>query len=413
MMAMRLWTATVLFALITAPGVLAQQDSQGKVQGQDPNGPAQAVAAATALPQTDEPGFVDKAKNWAQDHQLMERLNGDIDGWYPRLGGMTRGGGFAFGPGYRLHWNDVLVDLSVGISTKTYKAADIKVRWLQAFDERFELWTNYRYEDFPQEDYFGRGSTSILGNRTSYDFDSVDILALALVKPVPWLRLGSEVGYMSPDIGPGTDPNFPPIDQLFSDVEAPGLLEQPNYLHTTLFADVDYRDQKGRPRSGGFYHVAMGFWDDRNLDQYDFKRFDANASQYVPLDASKAHVILGRVGLSYVNNNTGGRVPFYFLPYVGGVDTVRSFHEFRFKDENALWMTAEYNWTPMKWFSVATFIDAGKVAPDWQDIRLSGLKKGYGFGVRVHSNKQTFARIDLGTGGGEGWKLFLKLGPSF
>jgi outer membrane translocation and assembly module TamA len=67
----------------------------------------------------------------------------------------------------------------------------------------------------------------------------------------------------------------------------------------------------------------------------------------------------------------------------------------------------------MKWVSVATFVDAGKVAPDWQDIELSGLKTGYGFGVRAHSNRQTFARIDFGAGGGEGWKVFLKLGPSF
>jgi len=398
--------AAALIAFATSPATAQQQDQPAATQVAE-------VAAVPAQSPDSGGGFVNKTKAWAEKHQIIERLNGDVDGWYPRLGGMTRGGGFALGPGYRLHLGSVLVDGSFGFSTKSYLAADIKARWLQAFDERLELWTNYRYEDFPQEDYFGQGLTSIRSNRTSYDFDSVDVLALALVKPVPWLRLGTEVGYMSPDVGPGTDPNFPPIDQLFSDVEAPGLLEQPNFLHTTLFVDVDYRDQKGRPRSGGFYHVAMGFWDDRSLEQYDFKRFDANFSQYVPLDTSKAHVILGRVGLSYANNNTGGRVPFYFLPYVGGVDTIRSFHEFRFNDENALWMTAEYNWTLMKWVSVATFIDAGKVAPDWQDIRTSGLKKGYGFGVRVHSNKQSFARIDLGTGGGEGWKLFLKLGPSF
>jgi outer membrane protein assembly factor BamA len=410
-MAMRLWAATLLLGLITAPEVLAQQDAQGKVQSQDPNA-SQAVAAA-AQPQADEPGFVDKAKNWAQDHQLLERLNGDIDGWYPRLGGMTRGGGFAFGPGYRFHWNDVLVDLSVGISTKTYKAADIKVRWLQAFGERLEFWTNYRYEDFPQEDYFGRGLTSLKTNRTSYDFDSQQFLALGLFKPVPWLHFGTEFGYMTPDIGEGSDRNYPSIEQIFADAQAPGLLEQPGYLHTTFFADVDYRDEPGRPRSGGFYHVAMGLWNDRTLERYDFKRFDAHFSQYVPLDTDKKHVLLGRVGLAYVNNETGSRVPFYFLPYVGGVDTIRAFNEFRFRDENALWLTGEYNLTLMKWVSLAAFIDAGKVAPDWQDIRLSGLKHGYGFGVRVHSNRRTFARIDVGAGGGEGARLFLKLGAGF
>ena len=399
--------AAALLALATST-VAAQQPEQPAAT------PSVAeVSAAPAQTPDSGDGFVDKAKAWAEKHQIIERLNGDVDGWYPRLGGMTRGGGFALGPGYRRHLGGVLVDLSAGLSTKTYVAADVKVRWLQAFDERVELWTNYRYEDFPQEDYFGRGLTSIRSNRTSYDFDSVDFSALGLAKPLPWLRLGAEVGYMSPDIGEGSDSKYLSIEQIFSDADAPGLLEQPNYLHTTFFADVDYRDQRGRPRNGGFYHMALGLWNDRTLEQYDFKRFDANVSQWVPLDGDKKHVMMGRLGLSYVNNETGSRVPFYFLPYVGGVDTIRSFHEFRFRDENALWMTAEYAYTPMKWFSVATFVDAGKVARDWQDISPSGLKHAYGFGVRVHSNRQTFARIDVGTGGGEGWTMFLKLGPSF
>ena len=142
----------------------------------------------------------------------------------------------------------MLVDLSAGLSTKTYKAADVKVRWLQALGDRVEIWTSYRYEDFPQEDYFGRGLTSVRDQRTSYDFDSNEVRALGLFKPATWLRLGTEIGYMAPDIGAGSDSNFPSIEQLFSDVEAPGLLEQPRYLHTTVFADVDYRDERNRQR---------------------------------------------------------------------------------------------------------------------------------------------------------------------
>ena len=59
--------------------------------------------------------------------------------------------------------------------------------------------------------------------------------------------------------------------------------------------------------------------------------------------ANRTHVVSGRVGFSYVNNEAGERVPFYFLAYVGGVDTIRSFREFRFKDENAMWLSAESN----------------------------------------------------------------------
>ena len=384
-------------------------------QQADPQGgstPVVAQAAPPPPPDNDD-SFIDKAKDWAEDHQIIQRLNGEVDGWYPRLGGMTRGGGFALGPGYRLHVGDVLVDLSAGLSTKFYKSADVKVRWLQAFDERVELWTNYRFEDFPQEDFFGIGFDSIESARTSYDFDSSDVMIEGRVRPLRWLRTGAIFGFMSPEIGPGTDSNFPSIEEVFTEPQAPGLLAQPNFLHTTVYADVDYRDQRGHPRSGGFYHVAFSLWDDQTFDQYDFRRFDVNASQYIPLVASKQHMVMGRVGVSYVNNETGHRVPFYFLGYVGGVDTVRSFREFRFKDENALWMTAEYNWAPIKYVSVATFIDAGKVSADWQDIDLNDMKKGYGFGVRVHTRTQTFARFDIGTGGGEGWHTFLKLGTGF
>jgi|SRR5688572_6146828 len=400
---------TALSAFSVAAVVL----STAPAYAQEATGSSTTVAAQAEAATQDDGSFVEKGKSWAERTQIIERLNGDIDGWYPRLGGMTRGGGFAIGPGYRTHLGNVLVDLSAGISTKSYKSADVKVRWLQAFDERVEFWTEYRYEDFPQEDFFGMGPDSSLDARTSYDFDSQNIAAAGILKPISWLRGGAMVGYMSPQIGPGSDRNFPSIELLFLDRLAPGLDAQPNFLHTTLFADVDYRDVRGRPRSGGFYHMALSFWDDRTLERYDFKRFDANASQYVPLNATKTHVIFGRVGLSYANNETGERVPFYFLPYVGGVDTIRSYREFRFKDENALWMTAEYNFTPMKWFSLAAFVDAGKVSADWEDINGADMKQGYGFGVRVHSNKQTFARLDFGTGGGEGWQMFLKLGPSF
>ena len=89
---------------------------------------------------------------------------------------MTRGSGFSLGPGYRFHIGDIFVDLSGGYSIKDYKAIDANVRWLRAYDDRVELWTNYRFEDFPQEDFFGMGLDSAPEARTSYDFDGHEVL---------------------------------------------------------------------------------------------------------------------------------------------------------------------------------------------------------------------------------------------
>ena len=394
----------------------APADSSAPPTAQEPtvvNAQETTVASAAAPAAQDEGGFVDKAKRWAERTQIIERLNGDIDGWYPRLGGMTRGGGIAAGPGYRFHVGDTLVDLSAGLSIRSYKAVDAKIRWVNAFDERLQLWTNYRFEDFPQEDFFGTGMSSSLDTRTNYGFASHEVSVHGIGRPVPWLEIGTVVGYLNPSIDSGSDDQFPSIEMVFTDTEAPGLAAQPDFLHATFFAEVDYRDQRGNPRSGGFYHAAWGIWDDRTLQQYDFQRFDGNVTQFVPLVADKTHMVSGQLGVSYVNNETGNRVPFYFLPYVGGVDTVRSFREFRFKDENAMWMTAEYNYMPIKWVSVVAFVDAGKVAPHWNDLDFTGLEPGYGFGFRVHSRKQTFARFNFATGGGEGWQTFMKLGVGF
>ena len=359
-------------------------------------------------------GFVAKMRRIAKETQILERLNGDVDGWYPRLGGMTTGSGFALGPGYRTHLlsDSIFVDLSAGISKRNYRAADLKVEWLQSRYRRVELWTNFRYQDFPQEDFYGLGVDSNIDARTNYALTSKDVSARGVFHARPWLRAGGEIGYFMPDIGRGTDRRFPSTELVFDDAAAPGLVNQPNFLRTTVFTEVDYRDQPGNPRLGGFYRLSFANWDDRSLQQFDFHRFDGEAAQFFPV-ISRAHVIAARAGFAYVNNTTGHRVPFYFLPYIGGSDTVRGYREFRFADENALWLNTEYRWHATKWVGVALFFDAGEVRSDWEAIDLHDLRTSYGFGLRVNSDKTVFARLDFGFGGGEGRQIFFKLGPSF
>lgn len=399
--------------LITTPLLLAALTLANPASAQEP---AELNAAAAQEPAagSSDGSFVDKAKAFAREHQLVERLNGDVDGWFPRLGGMTTGSGFALGPGYRRHVFDdkIFVEVSAAISTRSYKTVDGNVRWLQAFGNRLELWTGYRYQDFPQEDFFGRGVTTPREQRTNYALTSHDISARGLVNALPWLRLGVDLGYFMPTIGNGHDDRFLSTELVFSDVQAPGLVEQPDFLHSTAFAEVDFRDMRGNPRSGGFYRIAYGMWDDATLEQFDHHRFDGEVSHYLPI-ATKRHVLANRVGVKYVNNTTGERVPFYFLPYVGGHETIRAYDEFRFKDENALWINTEYRFAAVKYVELALFFDAGEVRPDWEDIGLRDLKTGYGFGFRFGTAKRVFARLDVGMGGGEGRQIFFKMGPSF
>jgi hypothetical protein len=388
------------------------------VVGMPAAAPAQQPADAAVETQAPAAGVgesvVGRIRRIADEWQLVERLDGSVDGWYPRFGGMTTGSGFALGPGYRarLFGDRVFTDVSAALSHRGYKAVDVKAEWLNARYDRLELWTNLRYQDFPQEDFFGFGGRSRREMRTNYAIESADVGVLGIVRMRRWMRVGADWGVLQPNLGPGTDERFPSTERVFTEADAPGLTAQSRFRHTTLFAEVDYRDVRGSPRRGGHYKTAFGIWDDRSVTRFDFRRFDAEVAQFLPI-AARRHVIAARAAVAFVYGVSGGRVPFYFVPYVGGSNTVRSHEEFRFRDENAFWLNAEYRWTALDRLDVAVFSDAGQVDRHRDRIAVRRMKTGYGIGVRVHARSRVIARLDVGLGGHEGRQVFFKLSESF
>jgi hypothetical protein len=362
--------------------------------------------------QPNKPKGMEKALLYIEEHRIIDRLT-IADGWYPRIGGMTTGGGFAAGVGYRKHLFDdqLFVNTSGAMSMKGYKQVVAHASYPSLWHGWLEMGTNFRWNDFPQEDFFGIGNDSSPDRRSNYSLESTDVGGFAALKPLRWLRFGTELGYYSPTLGPGTDPRFPSTELMFTDTEAAGLLEQPTYLYKNLFVEIDYRDQPGNPRSGGLWRAKYGAWNDRDLERYDFGRFDAEAAHFFPV-FDKKRVFALRMGVSYVNNEPGDRVPFYFLPYIGGSDTVRGFKEFRFRDENVVFMNAEYRWEAFSGLDMALFFDMGEVSDKWETIDLRDAKKSYGLGFRFNNYKSVFMRFDVSVGG-EGTQIFFKFGPAF
>jgi hypothetical protein len=360
-----------------------------------------------------EPKGVERALLYIEKHRLLERLT-VADGWYPLIGRLTTGAGFAAGAGYRKHLaNDRLFlnGAAVG-SMRLYKAVIGHAALPTLWRNRIEVSSTFRWHDFPQEDFYGIGSSSVESNRTNYALESTDISGRVAFKPRPWLRIGSDLGLFSPTIASGTDSRYPSIEEVFTEAEAPGVTEQPSFLYKTLFAEADFRDQPGNPRSGGLLRATYASWNDREMNQFDFGRFDGEAAYFLPI-FDKKRVFAVRAVVSYVNNDPGNAVPFYFLPYIGGSDSVRGFKEFRFRDENAVFMNAEYRWEAFAGLDMAIFFDMGEVRPNWEDIDLKDSKTSYGVGFRFNTFKGVFLRLDIGAGGREGTQIFFKFGPAF
>lgn len=400
----------VAFVLLLSSPLEAQEAGSGQPEA-DPSTieskTDQAPGRATDQP-ADKPPLAQRVRRYVENNPIVQKLEGD--GFYPKIGGLNPGSGLAGGGGYRRHVGGVYAEVSGAVSTKVYLGVDAKARWVQTGNKTLEIWTEFAYRDDTKDPFYGLGFSSPPAASVDYGIVTTDVIARALGRVRPWFRVGADIGYFSPDMRRGKDQRLPSIEEVFTDVTAPGLARQPNFLHDSVFAEIDSRDAPGFPRRGGFYRTAYAMWNDRSFDQYDFRRFDVEGSQFFSL--APKDVIAMRLSLSYTNNAPGSRVPFYLLPFAGGGDTLRAFREFRFRDENAGIFNVEFRHRVHKMAHVAGFVDFGKVARDWQDINPTGLKRSYGVGVRAGNDKRVFLRLDVAYGD-DGTRAFVKFSPSF
>ena len=81
----------------------------------------------------------------------------------------------------------------------------------------------------------------------------------------------------------------------------------------------------------------------------------------------------------------GQAVPFYLQPTLGGSTTLRSLSEYRFRDDNLLYLNAEYRWEAFSIMDMALFTDLGQVAADAADLDWRNLTHAYGIGFRFNT----------------------------
>jgi outer membrane protein assembly factor BamA len=94
------------------------------------------------------------------------------------------------------------------------------------------------------------------------------------------------------------------------------------------------------------------------------------------------------------------------LPTLGGANSLRSFSDYRFRDRSLLLANAELRLALMTHMDLALFADAGNVAPRFEDLNLD--KQSFGAGLRFHTRRITFARVDVANGA-EGWRFLFRL----
>jgi hypothetical protein len=358
-----------------------------------------------------KPSVLERAMHLIEDRAIF--LLGR-EGFYPKLGSLTVGSGFAYGVGFRnrrVFNRRGALDLWTAASVRNYWAIEARATFPELANGRLMAEAYARRSEYPQEDYFGLGPDSRRQDQTDFTLRGNMFGARAGVRPAPALLVGGGVEYLQPRAGNGKDKRVPGIGAIFDEATAPGISRQPDFIRSTVFLEIDYRRPRNA-RRGGWYRIDFSRFDDRDFSAFTFNRFDVDLRQFIGLLAER-RVLAARVFVSTSDADAGQRMPFYLMPTLGGNDTLRGFRDYRFRGPHALLLQGEYRWEIWSGLDAALFYDTGKVANRRSDLDFSDLESDYGFGFRFNTNSGVVMRIDAGFGSRDGRHLFIVFGGVF
>ncbi|HUK34389.1 MAG TPA: BamA/TamA family outer membrane protein [Vicinamibacterales bacterium] len=341
------------------------------------------------------------------------------NGPYVELTNMITGSGWiSVGPGYR---HNILngsgfVDVSGAVSWHAYTMMQGRIEFPNLLNRTLSVGGQVMWQDETQIDYWGIGSNSLESNQSQYQMQNVDSVMYATVYPTTSLSLTGEFGFLrSPNIlqpGGTFGPSVPSTQQLFP--LNPGVSEpfQPNYAHSEVALMSDTRDHRSRPTEGGMYRAALTTFVDQStsVGTFSFREYEAEGAQFLPLTEDRSWVLALHAWAVWCDVPPGHQVPFYLLPALGGSNTLRSYQDYRFHDQNMAVANVESRWAIFTHVDVALFVDAGNVAPQFQDLNFA--KRSYGGGIRFHTDETTFARVDVAYGA-EGWGFVFRTNDPF
>jgi hypothetical protein len=362
----------------------------------------------------DVPNRIEETLDYIKEHKIVERLTAGVAGFRVKFGGMIERSGFALGPEYYrrdlLH-DQLRVRASARGSLHRYYVMDAQVG-MPAAASGYLFWDLYAlHRDYPHIDYYGPGPNSKKSGRTGFLLEDTAFQATAGVTPLRHLRIGGIGRYLMVNVSRGRDEQFASTDKVFNEQTTPGISLQSDFLEGGGFVQYDWRDNPGGPRAGGNYTARYSTYSDVRFSRYSFDRADLEVQQYIPF-FNRRRVIALRAKIDATDPRDGNRVPFYLQPTAGGSDNLRGFRPFRFYDNNAVILNAEYRWEVFSGLDMVLFMDAGRVFPDWHQINLRQLEKDYGFGFRFNVRNDVFMRIDTGFSR-EGFGVWVKFNNIF
>jgi hypothetical protein len=358
------------------------------------------------------PNRMERALLDLESGRLFERILNPAEGIYPRIGNITTGSGFSFGPGYRhagLFGGRAAFSTFAAASLSRYWMLDARLQFPELAARHASAEVHAQRYDFPKEDFFAIGPESSRDAFAIYGIANTVVGATGSYRPTRSVTFTGGIDSLSPAIT-ASQPGA--ILSVFDPAQVPGVLDQPQFFKYETSVDFNNREPRGNPRNGGRYGIVFQRFADLDDHRDSFNRVEVDLQQYVPLVRDRRVLALhGLVSLS--DADEGAEVPFYLQPTLGGPDDLRGYRRFRFRDRNLLLLQAEYRWEIFTAVDGALFYDAGKVASRSEDLTLRDLETDYGIGFRFGTINGIFLRIEGAFGSREGKHFVMRFGHVF
>lgn len=355
---------------------------------------ASRAAGAQDPPEPTRPAVDEKDASDRGWMAMAERWFDSDDGEVPRFtivfGGIKPGSGAAAGPAVAYTFGDgSFVQARAEYSIHSYKLLQANYQsrsfeWLHAV-----VSARVRWQDAPSVALYDLGADAS-DLRALYAERKTEYSAQADLRPTSITRVVGGFGYEKYRVGNGRldleeDEHLTEIPPL------PGLGARPAFLHVFAAGAIDARPSGDVSRRGWRLDAAAHRFSDREQGTYSFSQFIGEAEQLVPVAQERG--ALGLVGTIWAL--TGDTVPFFLMPTLGGGDYLRGYRTYRFRDRDAVVVTAQFQWRLHEWVDGVAFVDVGRVAPRLSALRLGASRPTEGVGVRVRTPKKTIFRFDV------------------
>ncbi len=313
------------------------------------------------------------------------------------------------GPGFGAReiwepWANQTVRLGGTVTIRGYQRAFAEWR-IERGAQRLFVESVYQWR--PRDDFYGFGNQSLLGQRTSFALRQTWAGARWELEPRPILRFGAAVRRTWFQTKAGSNEEIAPPDRVFPDL--PGYQENLALNNAGVYAA--FSPGEGSYSLGGTLSGEASYNRGRTSENVRFFSYRAFAEARVPVWFGVSQFALSMSAASVRKTGESGPIPFYLLPRLGGSEGLRGFRPDRFYGPNSLLAIVEYRHRLHENFDGVVFFDQGQVADEFRNLRLLRGHRGYGAGIRLHSDTRPLMGLFAGRSR-EGLYFHFSLGNS-